>query len=342
MLEADTTFAERVGSFEQRFGTADADTLSVLAQAAYFCWNNCECQTNLAELCHAIGTGKPTMSYYHCQVSPDRWTEMNTYVVGLQCWLGVTLPMPNEVTTVKVEEIMRWLGRRNRAKEAMVTLMLTQLVDDLMNYVSLARLAGEDDLKSAEYVDFSLWYIRRDGNRYAANHQVAPANGHRWYWKNKSMYAFAEECKQRITHEMRSVPEDAEELIQQILRLSQPPCMHRFSRYQDIKITSIGALKWRGNLPPDDSSKAAWQTFVDDSKKGLSAWIEGISPSGELAMWLHKALGKATDRNIAIVREFLLADSRGDVSISWNWLVPQAQNEGSTAHFIFGGERNGQ
>jgi hypothetical protein len=76
--------------------------------------------------------------------------------------------------------------------------------------------------------------------------------------------AFVAERKQRVHHETKSAVTDTEELIAGLLQESQPPCMHRFSRYQDIKLASIGALRWRGNLPPDDEApKDAAATWFD-------------------------------------------------------------------------------
>ena len=101
-LARDSSFAERVRHFETRFGTVDGDTLAVLAQAAYFCWGENEYQSDLVEVCQAIRIGKPT-SLYHCrQITPERWTEMNTYVIGVQRWLGVDLPLPRGIDSGKI------------------------------------------------------------------------------------------------------------------------------------------------------------------------------------------------------------------------------------------------
>lgn len=54
MLKADTSFADRVQQFEERFGEADENTLAVLAQAAYCCRVNCEYKNNLIQACKAV------------------------------------------------------------------------------------------------------------------------------------------------------------------------------------------------------------------------------------------------------------------------------------------------
>lgn len=335
MLKADRTFAERVSNFEQHFGTIDTNTLAVLTQAAYFCWHNCEYQDNLLELCRAIGTETPTSFYYHCQVTPERWNEINTYVVGIQRWLGVDLPLPGRVDRRKVERISQWLGQRDPAKDSLAKLFLFKIIDHLLNYVSLTKLGRGSTPDTTECLDFMLWYVRPDGAMYTTEHPVAPADGHPWFWKNERMHAFVEEHKQCVYERMNSSIQDAKKLVQEILRPSQPPCMHRYSRYLDIQLASIGVLKWRGYLPPDDIPKNRWQKFLDEANASIRTWLDGVSPKGEIAIILHKALGKITERSKTIVRDFLLADSRGDPGVSWNWLVPKAQKDRTTAYFVF-------
>lgn len=336
MLESDRGFADRVRQFEERFGTIDEDTLGVLAQAAYFCWTNHQLELNMFELCRALSTGEPTSLFYHCQITAERWIEMHAYVVGVQRWIGITLEVPEEINTEKANEVVAWLREPNTTRVALARLFLTQLIDDLLNYVSLAKLCNRPGTKEEMYPDFTKWYFMEDGRCYATPHNLASADGRRFTWNNKSMAGFVEELKQIVRNEMSSATQDQEELIASILKESQPPCMHRFSRYQDIKIASIGALKWRGNLPPDDFPKANWQAFMNKAKVGLQSWVNGASPAGELAVRVQEALGKPTERGKAIVRDFLLADRRGE-GVSWNWLVHKSQEDGITAGAIFKG-----
>jgi hypothetical protein len=334
MIEADDAFAHRVQDFERCFGPADADTLALLAQAATFCWHNHEYRANLAELCRAVAKGVPTTLYSHCQVTRGRWAELHSYVVGVQCWLGVDLPLPAGIDSAVVERIGHWLGERSRAKEALAALLLTQLVDDLFNYVSFSKLAGDGVPGTDGYADFAPWYVGADGTRYAVEHELAPADGHRFRWKNEAMGPLVEDLAGAVCREMRGAPEDAQELVEGILRLSQPPCMHRFQHYLDIQLTSIGALRWRGARPPDDLSRAKWQAFWDGATGGLQAWLNGDPPCGELAVQLHESLGRPTEQGRAIVHDFFLADRPG-MGVSWDWLMQKAQIEGTTACTAF-------
>jgi len=315
MLESDDGFANRVSRFEDHFGPADADTLSVLVQAAYFCWGNNEYRNGIVKVCQAIGMGKPTSFFYHAQITADRWDILNTYVMGVQRWLGVDLPVTGRIDGRKIQQIGHWLGEHSPMKNALVELFLHNLIARLLD-VSFAKLGGDVLPDDVCYADFTNWYTSSDGIAY----------------NNSSKDDFIEKCRQRIRHKMGSVSPDGEELLIGILQDSPPPCIHRFTRYLDIQITSIGVLKWRGNLPPDSVPKDKWMVFLDEVHNALTAWINGALPRGELAFRLHKALGKHTQRNRAIVRDFLLSDDRGAAS---DWLVRKSLEEGTTAGHVF-------
>jgi hypothetical protein len=130
---------------------------------------------------------------------------------------------------------------------------------------------------------------------------------------------------------------DTDALLKGLLSESQPVCMHRFTRYQDIKLASIGALRWRGALPPDDEvPRADWIAFVDTSRAALLAWAEGAPAHRDLASQLAGVLGARTSSRVAVVRDFLLSDYRGS-DASWRWLGDHVrQMDALTARDVFG------
>ncbi|MFC1712362.1 hypothetical protein ACFL6S_01770 [Candidatus Poribacteria bacterium] len=297
MLEADDGFASRVKRFEARFGAVDADMLGVLAQAAYLCWGNNEYWDNLMEVCQAISMGKPTSSFYHAQITPERWIELHAYVVGVQCWIGSELPLPVGIDNEKITRIVAWLGEHSPVKDFLANLYLCQLIGLLLD-TGFAKMGT--DIPSEEYADFTPWYVRPDGT---------------WYSE-----APIEEYKQCVEREMTGDSESVDELLLNLLEPTNPPCLHRFSRHQDIRISSIGALKWRGNLPADEVPKANWEAFLDEVGSELRGWIDGAMPGGDPGRRLHEALGNPTEKSKAIVSNFLLADDRGSTA-SWHWLM---------------------
>ena len=336
------SFAETIARFESRFGAVDDGTLAALAQAAFLCWHNVEVENNLLAVCAAIRTGQPTVHYYHCQITAHRWNEMHTYLVGIQRWIGVQRPLPLQVDSHKVAEIGAWLGERTPAKEALAELLLIRLVDDLLNYASLTHFECNDGGQGA-YSDFSRWYLAANGTPYA----VARVD-------DSSRQPFADpQIKERVDvltnvvrEGMSASPDDAEQLIRAIKRQTQPPCMHRLSRYLDVQITSIGALKWRGRLPTDTVPKARWEAFTEQAQAALKAWA-GDGPASatrrfaesEWAQRICAALGAPTELKQTIVRDFLFCDF-WDVGVTagWDWLVKGAQATGTNAQGLFGRE----
>jgi hypothetical protein len=312
-LKSDECFAERVRRFEDAFGKVDVDTLAVMAQASYFCWFEVEYERDYVEVCRAIGSGKPTSLFLCRQVTPKRWAELNSYVVGVQRWLGSDAPLPEAVDLGKIAQIRQWLGERSPQKEALAELFLCHLGVDLLR-LSLAKLSGADDPDENAYVDFTRWYHGTDGTPFTL----------------EGGEALISQLKRRVRQEMASVPDDAEELMAGILRESQPACQHRFARYQDIKIASIGALRWRGNVPPDTEvpKQAAAQWFEQASLEG---WLKGLPPRRDLARKLYDALGAPTECKGAIVRDCLCGPPHG----AWHWLQRNAEEGGLTAAALF-------
>ena len=345
MREVSGSFGDEVERFESRFGAVDNDMLAVLAQAAFLCWHSVEIRANLFALCEAIKSSKPTSHYYHCQITARRWNEMHTYLVGIQRWLGVERSLPPQVDSGKVEEIGGWLGEPTPARRALAELLLIRLVDDLLNYASLARFEGGRSEKEEAYSDFSIWYRAQDDTPYA----VARTG-------DDSRQPFADPLLKERTDKLAGVVreeialDDAEQLLSFIKRQTQPPCMHRFSRYLDVQITSIGALKWRGNLPPDTVSKAEWQAFTAQAQAALELWAnDEFSHDGQAATHslqasaengtaqrIYAALGVPTELKQSIVRDFVLCGF-WDVGVAagWTWLVQGAQTMGSTAYSAF-------
>jgi hypothetical protein len=339
MREAGGSFDERVRQFESRFGAVSGDLLGVLAQAAFLCWHNVEIYRNVYTLCEAIQTGRPTTHYYHCQITARRWNEMHAYLVGIQRWIGVEHTLPPEIDPSQVEQIGAWLGERTPVKQALTELLLIRLVDDLLNYASLARCGNGRGEEKETYSDFSAWYWARDGTPYAV---ARLGDDSRQPFADPLFKERADKLADLVRESMASL-EDAEQLISAIKRQTQPPCMHRFSRYLDVQITSIGALKWRGNLPSDPTPKAEWQAFTAQAQAALKLWAssapestEPANPDSEIERRIYAALGVPTELKQSIVQDFVLFDF-WDVGVTtgWTWLVQGAQTMGSTAYSAF-------
>jgi hypothetical protein len=306
-------FAQRVHRFEERFGPVDANILGVLAQAAFFCWFENEYEQDFIEVCRAIGQGKPTTMYLCCQITPQRWATINSYAVGMQCWLGAKLPLPGDTEQTKIDWVAHLLGPRHPAKEALVVLTLHWLVSELRDKTILGRLAGADTKpKQAEYADYSAWYASFDGQPLSCDLSKAKAA-----------------CKDRVLAGGSMPPAASEALVDGITRECQPPCHFRYSRYLDIKLASIGALLWRGQLPPDEDyprTKAAG--FLDAAAAAVREWADGKPAIDNMGKRIQFALGEANDRKVAMAREFFLQPKDDLGTQFWDWMLQSAGRVG--------------
>ncbi|HJN15123.1 MAG TPA: hypothetical protein QGH10_06525 [Armatimonadota bacterium] len=290
MLERDPGFARRVASFEERFGPVSDDMLAVLAQAAYLCWGNLEYRENLREVCRAIGSGEPTSLRYHRQITPERWRELHGYLVGGCAWLGNPRPIPAEVDADMVALVGEWLSEPTPAKVALTKLFAANLTEQV---TQLRRGNLGEERESIAWGDFSAW------------HEHPPTAD----IEHSALTACAAETGR----------ESASELVEGITQLSPPPCVHRYARYLEIRLTSIGALKWRGALPPDCAPVADWQAMLADVSAECEAWATGQPVGGPLGEEIRPLLGEPTESKVAVVRDFLLSENRGDEA-AWHWL----------------------
>ncbi len=292
MREADPGFAARVQQFEARFGRADADTLAVLAQASYFCWFTWDYEQGFLRVCEAIGAGKPTSLRLCAQVSPARWSRLHAYVIGVQRWLGHARLLPPDIDAAKVARIADWLGPHEPAKKRLAEVFLHRLTRELSG-VSPSLLIGSDCPQEAAYDDFAAWY-------------PAPAS--------------FDYLVRRARHALGSSPR-TDELLAGLLKETQPPCMHRYTRYLDIRLASIGAVSWRGWVPPDDEEpKHTAAAFLDAAAAEVRGWLEGLPPTSPNGERIHRALGTPTDRSCHIARACFLPPKDDLSSVFFGWL----------------------
>ncbi len=315
-LEECPEFARRVRQFEKSFGAVDDSTLGVLAQTAFFCYFEVEYRQDFLHACRAIGMGSPTSQYSCCQLSPARWEEVNAYVVGVHSWLSAERPVSPDVDGATVRQINEWLGSHHKAKVALAELLLERLIGHLWS-AELALLGGDTPPDPRPYPDYRAWYVRPDGTYYA-----------RGDWEETSVA-----LSQSVRDAMGETAAEAEKLIQGITRETQPPCMHRFTRYMDIQVTSIGALKWRGRLPSQAEPKTAAGTWLDTASAAVRAWAGGRAVEGQVAERIHGILGEPTEGSRAIARDFLLAAPPG--SGFFDWLRASTREAGTRADAIF-------
>ncbi len=307
MLERDSGFAERVRAFEEEFGELDPDLTAVLAQAAYLCAYRADIRANLVAGCRASGGGAPTRRLGHCQVTRERWLALHAYVVGLRQWLGDLRPAPGCLDLGVVESVQGWLGEDAPGKRALAELCLCRLLD-AMHSVCVSAIASTDDPRETPESELDSW-------RCLGDEPFAPAMVGHWL----------KDRKETARTELRERLAGVDELIDGILADSPPPCHHRFIRYVRIWITSVGALEWRGALPPPESDGEDvrdWREFWDGEVRPFltEGWPAGRMPRTEYTWELHKALGPPISIRRAIVAQFLMQPPPNGADVDKGWL----------------------
>lgn len=351
MLRDSPDFAAAVRAFESHGNAGGEADRALLAQAAFNCWFHSEYQANLLATCRAIGSGSPGHLYLCGHVTPARWRALHAYVVGAQRWLGQDHPVPGLMDAARVEQVAAWLGPPTPARQALTRLFLCQLVDHLVHRTSTCVLTDGACPDSGEFADFSAWYGRPDGGEYGleeaagstgevdcdAPERVSSARDALQPTESPGPGAgsgYAAACARGALRALETelpvsdAAATAKELVSGMTQASQPPCMHRFERYQDIKLVSIGQLRWRDGVPADDT-RHQWQAFWAAAEAGLRGWLDGVPPADHVAAGLHDALGRPNPASRAIVSDFLLQPPPD--TGCFDWLLEDAHGRGAEA-----------
>ncbi|MHC4561403.1 MAG: hypothetical protein ACYS8X_01370 [Planctomycetota bacterium] len=321
MLAGDEDFASRVKAFEDRFGPADSATLGLLAAAVFFCDVHCDHPTNLLALCEAVGSETPDASLYHCgQISPEQWDRLHEYVVAAQRWRGLGHPTPEGLDAETVDAITASFGPSDEAREALVELFLDHAIDSIFE-MTFTRL-GSTRRDEASYADYSAWYVGPDGRRHPSG----------------DMGQAAEQCRSRL----RALAPDADELVDGILTEGPPACVCKFTRYLAIQAASIGALKWRGDLPKmEERTSFLTGGFLAEAKAAFASWRDGRPAAGDIGKKLCALLGPITERKEAVVFGLLniyeLPGCREPSEQACDWLAATNGGTDWDARKTFGG-----
>ena len=305
MRGSDPVFAERVAALEGQFGCVSDDMLCVLAQSAYICWYEGEFEDDLMATCRAIGTGKPTYLYLCSQISPRIWDFLNEYVMAIQTWLATGAPSPPAPNPARVRQIMSWLGPRDEKRESLAILFLSHLVEVLRRGVSLSRLGSSEVVPERVYSDYSSWYSCPSVPDAVGRARAVLGTG-------------------------------GDELISGMELPGEPACQYRWPRKLDIKVCSIGALQWRGALPPDSAPKEPKQAFWGQVSDAFQTWLGGREPGSETASRLHQMLGAHSESKAFVVREFL--DQPPPGIGFFDWVTDQSKSRGLIPSAIFADE----
>ncbi|MHA2281806.1 MAG: hypothetical protein ACXAC5_13265 [Promethearchaeota archaeon] len=304
MFDKKREFFSLVKDFEKDFGQVNDEMLGILAQTAFFCYFNNQYKENLLNTCKAIGSGQPNRLYLHRMISPERWDELHDYIIGLQLWRGVSLSLPR-ITSKKWDLISNWLGMKTEIKEAFVDLLLFQLINDALSIRFF--IFQEDNTPPEEYQNYSNWYINLDGTEFEVNGDV-------WQrFKTKS---------RRAIKNLSTNQNDLKELEEIITRETSPWCAFRYNRFYDIRISSIGILKSRGKVPPDDGTRQKNYRFFDEIRNYLQIkWPNNEKVQDPYLLQIGKVLGVPTLMKKRLI-EILLEKPVNERE--WEWIYERS------------------
>ncbi len=179
------------------------------------------------DICALIGGRPHTATRLHYQVCPARRQEFIDYADALQGWLRDIPPDDDcysSAAQATIQKVYQFLGAKDPLKELLVE----------RTYYGL----------SARFLNCSFWGNNADGSEthlYPYTAQQLPAD-----WPRK-MAAL----EQSIQEEMGSGSAD---FLCEVGGAAEPACHFKFIRRVDILVSSIGCLRWRGNLPPKDGT----------------------------------------------------------------------------------------
>ncbi len=224
------------------------------------------------EICSIIGGSKHTALRLHYQVSPGRRQELVDYAEALKGWVH-DLP-PQDVAGYDlggkqtIDKVYAFLGTKDPLKA-----MLAE-----RTYYGLA----------CRSINCSFWgFNDKDAATPLAPHhpQELP---HTWHER----MAYLENDINR------KMGRSARDFLCDVGGSAEPACHFKFVRRIDILVSSIGCMKWRGNLPRKDNGISGRRTITAAYLAALESYWRGTpidSDDQDLADSLAALLGSPTD-----------------------------------------------
>lgn len=223
------------------------------------------------DICSLFG-GKPSPGLrLHYQICLDRRRLLIAYSEAFQGWLGdKSLEAYGEGTRPVAEKIYNFLGSRHPLKDMLVE----------RTYLGLSRRA----------LNCSFWGY----DSFTEKTSLMPFHAGR---PTPETLARMKILERKIIKEMG---DQAMDFLCDVGGSAEPACHFKFVRRIDILISSIGCLKWRGNLPPKDEMVSGRRHITQLYLNVLeSYWSNGERPLGaegeRIRNEIFERLGKPND-----------------------------------------------
>jgi len=217
-----------INEMEKNLPTLTAEQIDKRAVADFCCIWRYDYPERVFDICEIIGGSDNMALRLHYQISPQRRQEFIDYAEALKGWLEDISPdntshfRPGSEDTVN--KVYGFLGTKDPLKKMLVE----------RTYIGL----------SLRFLNCSFWGSNnpeKEVNLFPNTAQQLPDNS----------YQRMLQMETRISKEMGP---SARDFLIDVGGSSEPACHFKFIRRVDILVSSIGCLKWRGNLPEKDGN----------------------------------------------------------------------------------------
>ena len=215
-----------IHGLEEKLGKLSHDDEERRIAADFCCIWRYDYPERVHEICSVIGGSTHTALRLHYQVSPGRRQVLIDYAEALKGWVHDTAPQDvvgyGQGGKQTIDKVYGFLGAKNPLKS-----MLAE-----RTYYGLASRS----------INCSFWGI----NEKEAATNLAP------HHPQELPHTWHERMAQLESEISRHMGRAANDFLCDVGGSGEPACHFKFVRRIDILVSSIGCLKWRGNLPPKD------------------------------------------------------------------------------------------
>ncbi len=272
-----------INELEQRLGSLLPEHRDLRVMVDFCCIWRYDYPPRVHELCAAIGGDPHTAFGLHYQICPQRREELRYYAEALQMWLRNQESRADHancsIRDNVVEKVFRMLGTPDPLKKMLVERTCLGL--------------------SSRFLNCSYWGYHARGAVSLTPHTALALPVH---WLQRMA-----ELERAITKELGR---QAGDFLCDVGGSAEPACHFKFVRRIDILLSSIGCLRWRGNLPPKDNS-------IRGRRSITAAYLAVLE-----SYWRDKPLipGVADMEHIASLQKELF-DRLGEQTLLKRWLV---------------------
>jgi len=249
----DADIAE-INELERSLGRLSPEQLDMRVMADFCCIWRYDYPHRVHELCAAIGGNTHTAFGLHYQISVARRQELIDYAEALKQWLGTDESAQScNRSTVRertIQKVVDFIGSRDPLKELLVE----------RTYLGLSSRA----------LNCSYWGYNSRGKVSLAPYtaqKLAPD----WHRRMSEIERLIQKEMGRKSHDF----------LCDVGGTAEPACHFKFVRRIDILVSSIGCLRWRGNLPPKDASISGRRRITSQYLTALEQYWRGHTDSGE-------------------------------------------------------------